>query len=118
MNKFINRWLGNAISIYVIAWLFEGVYIRGFFAAMVAALVLGMLNMLVRPVLIVLTLPINIMTLGIFTFILNGFLLKVVDFFVAGFGVDSFMTAVFASIVLTFVNMIITSLTRPKRERW
>lgn len=116
MNKFINRWLGNAISIYVIAWLFEGVHIRGFFTAMGAALVLGILNMLVRPVLIVLTLPINIMTLGIFTFILNGFLLKVVDFFVAGFGIDSFITAVFASIMLTFVNMAINRLTRSERE--
>jgi putative membrane protein len=100
----------------VIAWLFEGVHIRGFFTAMGAALVLSMLNMLVRPVLIVLTLPINIMTLGIFTFILNGFLLKSVDFFVEGFFIDSFMTAVFASIMLTFVNMAINRLTRSERE--
>ncbi len=117
MNKFINRWLGNAISIYVIAWLFDGVHISGFITAMAAALVLGLLNMLVRPVLILLTLPINIMTLGIFTFLLNGFLLKLVDFFVAGFFIDSFMTAVFASITLTFVNMMISNLTRSKRNR-
>jgi len=80
-----------------------------------AALVLGILNMLVRPVLIVLTLPINIMTLGIFTFVLNGFLLKLVDAFVSGFSIDSFMTAVIASIVLTLVNMAISRMTRPKR---
>lgn len=115
MNKFISRWLTNALSIYIIAYLFSGVHIRDFMTAMGAALILGILNMLVRPVLIVLTLPINIMTLGIFTFILNGFLLKLVDAFMEGFVVDNFMTAVFASIALTFVNMLITKIAKPDR---
>ena len=117
MAKFANRWIVNSISIYVIAWLFEGVAVKGFATAMSAALLLSVLNMLIRPFLIVLTLPINIMTLGIFTFILNGFMLKAVDFFVGGFMIDSFATAVLASIMLTFLNMAITGMTKPERRR-
>ncbi|PLX33907.1 MAG: hypothetical protein C0604_02685 [Clostridiales bacterium] len=117
LAKFVNRWIVNSISIYVIAWLFEGVAVKGFATAMSAALMLSVLNMLIRPVLIVLTLPINIMTLGIFTFILNGFMLKAVDFFVGGFMIDSFATAVLASVMLTFLNMAITGMTKPERRR-
>ncbi len=114
--KFVNRWIVNSISIYVVSCLFEGVDVRGFATAMGAALLLSVLNIIIKPALIVLTLPINIMTLGIFTFLLNGFMLKAVDFFVGGFIIDSFTTAVLASIMLTFLNMAITGMTKSERR--
>lgn len=115
MRKFIVRWVTNALSLTIIAFLFEGVQLRGFATALGAALVLGLLNMLVRPVLLLLTLPINLMTLGVFTLVLNGFILKLADVLVDGLRVQGFMTAVLASITLTFFNMVITRLARPDR---
>ncbi|SHK53143.1 putative membrane protein [Caminicella sporogenes DSM 14501] len=109
MKKFILRWLSSAVSIYIIAKLFENIYISGFIVALWAAVILGIANTIVKPMLIILTLPINIVSLGLFTFVVNGLILKLSAGIVPGFRVNGLFGAIIASIVLSLLNLIITS---------
>lgn len=110
MKKFIFRWLASAISILIIAKLFDNIYISGFIVALWAAAILGIANTIIKPVLIILTLPINIITLGLFTFVVNGLILKLSAGIVPGFRVVGLFGAIIASIVLSILNIIITDL--------
>ncbi len=98
------QWLLSALAIMVAAYLLPGVKIDGFFPAMVAAVVIGLINAFIKPILIILTLPINILTLGLFTLIINAFLVMLASALVPGFHVTGFGWAILFSIVLFFVN--------------
>lgn len=107
-NKIISngvKWLLSALAIMVAAYLLPGVKIDGFFPAMVAAVVIGLINAFIKPILIILTLPINILTLGLFTLIINAFLVMLASALVPGFDVTGFGWAILFSIVLFFVNL-------------
>lgn len=97
----------NAVAFYVTAYLVPGVSISGWQALLVVAIVWGILAILVRPVLLLLTLPINILTLGLFTFVINAGLLLLVSRLVAGFKIESFGAALLAAIVLSIVNLFL-----------
>ncbi len=101
------HWLIATLAIMVAAWLIPGVTVSSVFAAFVAALVLGFINMFIRPVIIILTLPINIFTLGLFTLVINALLVQLASFIVPGFGVAGFGSALLFSIVLWVVNGIL-----------
>jgi putative membrane protein len=103
------RWLLLTISIILTSYLGVGIYVRSFFSAFFAAMVLGILNALFRPILIVITLPINILTLGLFTFVINALLLKMVSGVVPGFYVDGFWSAVFGSLIISLVSWLLSS---------
>jgi len=103
------RWLLLTISIILTSYLVDGIYVASFFSALFAALVLGILNALFRPVLIVITLPINILTLGLFTFVINALLLKMVSGVVPGFYVHGFWSAVFGSLIISLVSWLLSS---------
>jgi putative membrane protein len=103
------RWLILTIAIIVASYLLEGIHISGFFSAFCAAAILGILNALFRPVLIILTLPINILTLGLFTFIINALMLKMASGVIPGFEVYGFWTAVFGSLIISFVSWLLNS---------
>ena len=109
MNGILIRWLLLTISIILTSYLVEGIYVASFFSALFAALVLGILNALFRPVLIVITLPINILTLGLFTFVINALLLKMVSGVVPGFYVYGFWSAVFGSLIISLVSWLLSS---------
>jgi len=94
-------------GIFLAAYLVPGVNVAGYSPAIKAAVLLGVLNLIVRPVLILFTLPINILTLGLFTFILNGFILWFVGYAISGFEVTSFLSAIVGSIVISFLNIIL-----------
>jgi putative membrane protein len=81
--------------------------VSGFLAGLLAAAVLGVLNVLLRPVLILLTLPINILTLGLFTFLINAFLLKMTSGVIPGFDVTGFWSAVLGALVISLVNWLL-----------
>lgn len=98
--KLIIRLLINALFLLIAPLIFSGVAISGFWAAIMTALFLGLVNAVIRPVLIILTLPINILTLGLFTLIINGLLVLLVASFVKGFEVNGFWTAVGLSLFL------------------
>ncbi len=97
----------NAIAFYVVASLVPGVTISGFGTLLVVAIVWGILAVLVRPILLLLTLPINVLTLGLFTFVINALLLLLTARLVPGFAVASFGTALVAAIVLALVNLFL-----------
>lgn len=103
------RWLILTVAIIVASYLLEGVHISGFFSAFFAAAILGILNALFRPILIILTLPINILTLGLFTFIINALMLKMASGVIPGFEVHGFWTAVFGSLIISVVSWLLNS---------
>jgi len=100
----------NVIAFYVVAYLVPGVVINGWQALLVVSVVWGILSVLVKPVLVILTLPINILTLGLFTFVINAFLLLLTSRLVTGFFVEDFGTALLASLVLSLTNMVLARL--------
>ena len=109
MNGLLLRWLLLTISIIVTSYLVDGIHVTSFFSAFFAAAVLGILNALFRPLLIVITLPINILTLGLFTFVINALLLKMVSGVVPGFYVQGFLSAVFGSLIISLVSWLLSS---------
>lgn len=109
------RWIINALILLIITQVLSGVEVSGFYAALVAALVLGLVNAVIRPVLIILTLPINIVTLGLFTFVINGLMFWFVGTLVKGFSVDGFGTAFLAALIMTVTNWLVGGIV--SRER-
>ncbi len=107
MRGILIRWLLSTAAVLAASWFLEGIHVSGFLPAFLAAGLLGILNAVLRPLLIVLTLPINILTIGLFTFVINAFLLKVVSSLIPGFDVDGFWTAVFGAIVIGAVSWIL-----------
>lgn len=109
MKGLLIRWLVLTVAIMVASYLMEGIYVSGFFSAFFAAAILGILNAFFRPVLIILTLPINILSLGLFTFIINAMLLKMASSIIAGFEVYGFWSAVFGSLIISLVSWLLSS---------
>ena|SRR5258708_39179224 len=103
MSILIN-WIVSALAILVTAYLLPGVHVSSFSAAFVAALVLGIINAFIKPLLLILTLPINILTLGLFTLVVNALVIILTANLVPGFKVDGFWWALFFSIVLSIIN--------------
>jgi len=100
----IIKWLIMTASVIIAAYVIPGVTVRSFFSALWVALFLGIINMLLRPFLILITLPINILTLGLFTFVINGVVILLASSIVKGFQVSGFWIAVLFSIVLSIIN--------------
>jgi putative membrane protein len=130
MKGLLLRWLLLTIAIILTSYLGVGIHVRSFFSAFFAAMVLGILNALFRPILILITLPINILTLGLFTFVINAVLLLMVSGVVSGFYVNGFFAAMFGSLVISLVSWLLSSfvtdrgrigyvdLRRSKRDIW
>ncbi len=108
MNILIN-WLISALVIFSVAYLFQGkgVYVESFVTALLIAVVLGMINAILKPILLILTLPINILSLGLFTLVINAALIMLTALFVPGFRVDSFWWAFVFGLVLSILNWFI-----------
>jgi len=104
------RWVINALGLLLIANVIGGISLQGFDAALVAILVLGIANAIVRPILRILTLPLTIITLGLFTFVLNGFILYMVASVVNGFQIDSILAAIIATILLSLISSVANTL--------
>lgn len=109
MRGLLLRWLILAVAIMLAAYLFNGIQIAGFGTALFAALALGILNALFRPVLIILTLPINILTLGLFTFVINAVLLLMTSGLIGGLVVSSFGSALLGSLIISAVSWLLSS---------
>jgi putative membrane protein len=107
MKGLIVRWLILTIAILSAAYFIQGVHISSFAAAFFAAALLGVLNALFRPVLILLTLPINILTLGLFTFVINALLLKITAALIPGFELQGFWPAILGALVISIVNWLL-----------
>ena len=109
MKGLLIRWLINAGALWLIALMIKGIEVQSFLSALVAAAVLGIINAILRPIFILLTLPINILTLGLFTFLLNGFMLYLTSMLVRGFEVHGFWAPVFGALILSIVSALTTA---------
>lgn len=108
--KFLVRLALNVFALIVVAYLIPGFYFADFMATLVAAVVIGVVNTFVKPLLQIIALPISIITFGVAAFLINVFLLWGVSFIVPGFEIESFMTAVIASIVLSLISLFLNKL--------
>lgn len=106
MLKLLLTWALNALVLLAIPYLLESVRVETFYAALVAALCIGLVNALIRPVLILITLPINILTLGLFTFVINGLLFWLVASFVKGFYVAGFWAAFWGALLYSLFSAL------------
>lgn len=106
---FLLRVVINAVAIYVVALIVPGIDVTGPLTALGAGLVLGLINAIVRPVLVVLTFPVTLLTLGLFLFVLNGFCLWLTSVVVEGFRISSFWSAVLGAVLVSIVSWILTA---------
>ncbi|MFA5736651.1 MAG: phage holin family protein [Candidatus Paceibacterota bacterium] len=102
--KTLVNWFIAAIVILIAAYLVPGITVASFWVALIAALVLGMINAFIKPIIIFLTLPINLVTLGLFTLVINALLIMLSASLIAGFAVASFWVALIFAIVLSVIN--------------
>jgi putative membrane protein len=110
-------WLINAVALFALPYVFPWVTVDSFWSAVIAALVLGLINALIRPLLIVLTLPVTVVTLGLFIFVINGLLFWWVGSFVDGFRVGGFWSGFFGAIVYSLISWLLAALVLPRRDR-
>jgi putative membrane protein len=106
MKTLFIKWIVLTGTVFLVAHYYTGISVTGWKAAAITALVLGLLNALVRPVLWVLTLPITLLTLGLFSFVLNGIMLLLAAKFVPGFSVAGIIPAIIASFFISIVSTI------------
>lgn len=112
MKGILLRWLIQTIAILVAAYVLKGIDVTGFVPALAAAALLGILNAFVRPLLLLLTLPLNILSLGLFTFVINAFLLKIASLVIEGFTVEGFWAALLGSLFISFVSALLNLFVR------
>lgn len=113
----IVRWFINALALLLVAYLYSGVKVDGIFAALIAALVLGLVNAVIRPLLVVLTLPVTILTLGLFIFVINAFMFWFVTEIVKGFTVTGFMAALIGSLMFSVISLVTNWLVFDKEKK-
>ena len=111
--KLLVVWIINALALMAVAYLMPGVAVSSFGSALVAALILGLVNAVIRPVLFLLTLPATILTLGLFIFVLNGLLFWFVGSYIQGFFVAGFWSGVFGAIVFSLISWLLSALLLP-----
>jgi len=109
MKGLLIRWVILTLAILAAGYLIEGIEVKDFWSAFLAAAILGVLNAFFRPVLIILTLPVNILTLGLFTFVINAVLMMMVSGVVGGFEVQGFWAALLGSLVISVASWLLNS---------
>jgi len=110
MIRLLLVWLINTLALIAVAYLMPSITVSSFGTALVAALVLGLINAFVRPILVLLTLPVTIVTLGLFIFVLNGLLFWAVAEWVEGFAVGGFWSGVIGAILFSIVSWLLSAL--------
>lgn len=105
MAQILFRWVINAVALLVIANIVPGFGVDTFYSALIAALVLGLVNALIRPLVFILTLPVTILTLGLFTFVINALMIWLVSTIVKGFTVEGFVPAFLVALLIWLVSL-------------
>jgi putative membrane protein len=114
MVRLLIGWILNAIALLGVAYLMPSIQVASVGSALIAALVLGLVNTLVRPILVILTLPATLLTLGLFLFVINGLLFWAVGSFLDGFSVGGFWSGVLGAILYSLISWALASILRPK----
>jgi putative membrane protein len=107
--KLILKWLLSAAALLFVAYIYDGVSLNGYQAALIAAFVIGLLNTLVRPILVILTLPVTVVTVGLFLFVINALMFWAAASLLDGFNVTGFWAALIGSLIYSVLSMIINS---------
>jgi putative membrane protein len=113
--RLVITWLINALALIALPYIFRSINVDSFTTALIVAVVLGFINTLIRPVLVILTLPVTLLTLGLFIFVINGLLFWAVGSFMPGFHVDGFWAGVFGAIVYSIISWALSSVLMPKK---
>ncbi len=109
MMKILAKWVLSAAALLFVAYIYSGVQVKTFTAALIAAFVIGLLNTVVRPILVVLTLPVTLVTLGLFLFIINALMFWAAGSFLDGFHVQGFVAALIGSLIYSLLGIVIES---------
>jgi putative membrane protein len=112
--NFLTRLIVSSLAVLVTAYILPGVEVTSVFTAIMVAAVLSLLNAIVKPILVILTIPITVLTLGLFLLVINAAMILLAGDIVSGFRVDGFWTALFFSIILSVVNSVFHGLARDK----
>ena len=113
--NFLVRMLLSALAVIIVSYLLPGVVVEGFFAALIVAVLLSILNAIVKPILVVLTIPLTVFTLGLFLLVINALIILMADAIVPDFYVEGFWWALLFSVLLSLVNALLTDLSGNKR---
>ncbi|MES1042126.1 MULTISPECIES: phage holin family protein [Peribacillus] len=112
----IMRFLINGLVLLVIDWLLDSITIKSYGTALLAVFILSIMNLLVRPILQLITLPITILTFGLFSFIINAFTFQITSYAVSGFVINSFWGALIGSLLLSFIQSLLIKQSKKKRQ--
>lgn len=107
--KILFKWLLSATALFAVAHLYSGVIVQSFTSALIAAFVIGLLNTLLRPILVLLTLPVTVITLGLFLFVINALMFWMAGSILVGFHVQDFTAALIGSLIYSVLGLIIDS---------
>lgn len=110
--KLLIAWLINAATLIIASYIVPGFQIADFMTALLAAVVIGLMNVFIRPILILITLPINLLTLGLFTFVVNAGVLWLASLVVPGMHVENFLSVLLAAVVISIVSTILSTLAK------
>ncbi len=113
--KLLIGWLLNALALLAVAYLVPDIHVSNFMSALIAAAVIGLANMLIKPVLLILTLPVTIITLGLFIFVINGILFWIAGYFLQGFDVKTIMAGIIGAIVYSIISWILSAILVDKK---
>jgi len=116
VSMFILRWLLVALLFVIIAQYVPGITVASFYTALILAVFWGIVNVVLKPILLVLTLPVNLLTLGLFTLVINGFLFWLLSTFIKGFYVESFWYAILGAILLSLGSSIVNHFLKKSNE--
>ena len=108
--KLLMIWILNALALLAVAYLVPDIHVAGFAAALVAALVIGFVNMLIRPLLVLLTLPITVLTLGLFILVINGLLFYAVGHWLVGFEVKTLLAGIIGALLYSVISWVLSAL--------
>lgn len=115
--NFIIRLLLSAVAVIIVSYLLPGVYVEDFLSAVIIALILGVLNQIVKPILIILTIPLTVLSLGLFLLVINALIILIADAIVPGFSVDGFWWSLLCSLLLSLTNALLTDISGTKKDK-
>lgn len=115
MARLLIVWILNAVALLAVAYLMPSIHVASLGAALIAALVLGFVNTLVRPLLVILTLPVTLLTMGLFLFVINGLLFWAVGNILVGFSVGGFWSGVLGAVLYSLISWGLAAALKPKR---
>ena len=114
---FLLKLLVSSLAVFFSAYILPGVYLAGFPTAILVAMLIGFMNAFLKPILVILTIPITLFTFGLFLLVINAVIIKLADYALDGFSVDSFFTAILFSIIVSVVTWLLEAIANPKSKR-